>query len=380
MPQPPDAWTEISVEVAGIDSETVADVFRQVCPGGAVIEPSHRLDPEIDAYVVDGDGPAIVRGYAPADADIDRIKRGLRLALQHAPLQAPPRWRRPRRLHEADWRNAWKKHFGLQRIGQALVIRPSWVEYRLKEGETVIRLDPGMAFGTGQHPTTAMCLRAIEQRLRPGMNVLDLGCGSGILSIAAAKLGAARVLALDTDPQAIKATIENALANETSHLIEVRESTLGSPDQARQPPGVRLSNGPGLDPATSTATRRTSDKAKTPQPDGHGAATAPRSARPEAPVEPALSAQQPKGRAAEPRPDDERPSFNLIAANISGLALQRLAPGLAAALLPDGALIASGFLEDAVPGLRRAFENCGLGVDEVIQEGVWRALVATRPT
>src|SRR3989304_5232410 len=126
MPKPTTTWTELSVEVAGIDSETVADVFRQVCPGGAVIEPSHRLDPEIDAYVVDGDGPAIVRGYAPADADIDRIKRGLRLALQHAPLQAPPRWRRPRRLREADWRNAWKKHFGLQRISRALIIAPSW--------------------------------------------------------------------------------------------------------------------------------------------------------------------------------------------------------------------------------------------------------------
>ena len=302
MPDDP-VWIEVSVEVTGIDAETAADLFRQACSGGAVIEPAHKLDRDTDAYVVDGDAAAVVRGYLPEDVDVERIRGSLRLALQAAPLVSPAKWRRTRRITAESWRDAWKKHFGVQRIGRALVVRPSWVEYKLKPNETVIHLDPGMAFGTGQHPTTAMCLRALEARVQPGMSVLDLGCGSGILAIAAAKLGATRVLALDTDPQAIKSTTENASANDVSHLIEARERTL----------------------------------------------------------------------------EESSESFDLIAANISGLTLQRLAPALAAALRPGGAIIASGFLEDAVEDLRDAFVTTGLRIDQSMEDGVWRAVITTRP-
>jgi ribosomal protein L11 methyltransferase len=296
----PNSWLEISLQVDGIDAETIADIFRQACPGGAVIEPAHTFLGEIDRYVVDGDGPATVRGYIPSDADSERICRSLRLAVQAAPLRSPARWRRARRIREESWRDAWKKHFGVQRIGRALVVAPSWVEYSLKRGETVIRIDPGMAFGTGQHPTTAMCLRALEERVRPGVSVLDVGCGSGILSIAVAKLGATRVLALDIDPLAIKATTENSAANAVSHIIRAQEDT--------------LSGGAG--------------------------------------------------------------TFGLIAANISGLTLERLAPALATALNSGGILIASGFLDDAVAGLTRAFEAEALHVEEAMDDGVWRAIVA----
>ena len=300
-----DAWLEVAVEVAGIDAELAADLLRQACSGGVAIEPGHRLDPEIDAYVVDGDAPALVRGYIPASEDYGRLRRSLQVALKMAPLSAtggPPKWRRVRRIREASWRDAWKKHFGIQRIGRALIVRPSWVDYKLKGGETVIQIDPGMAFGTGQHPTTAMCLSALEELVRPGASVLDLGSGSGILSIAAARLGAARVLALDIDPQAIKATSENALINGVSPIVEPRE-------------------GP-LDPAAET--------------------------------------------------------FDVIVANISGLTLTRLSPDLARSLNAGGLLIASGFLEDAVEGLRRTFEAADLRVERVLDEGVWRAIVARR--
>jgi ribosomal protein L11 methyltransferase len=298
------AWLEISVEVDGIDAETIADLFRQACAGGAAIEPGHRFIREIDRYVVDGDAPAVVRGYISGDSDKRRIQESLQIAVQAAPLRTPARWRRARTVREESWRDAWKKHFGIQRIGRSLIVRPSWVEYRLRANETVIQIDPGMAFGTGQHPTTAMCLRALEERVRPGVSVLDLGCGSGILSIAAARLGAARVLALDTDPLAIKATTENAAANGVSEVIAAREGTL----------------------------------------------------------------------------DADAGSFDMIAANISGLTLERLVPDLAAALAPGGTLIASGFLEDAVSGLSAAFEQAGLAVDETLAEGVWRAIIATAAT
>ena len=297
-----DSWLEIAVEVAGIDAETAADIFRQACPGGIAIEPSHRLDPAIDAYVVDGDGPAVVRGYLPADGESLRLRRSLRLALAMAPLQSPPRWRRVRRLREQSWRDSWKRHFGLQRIGRSIVVKPSWVRYALKGTETVIEIDPGMAFGTGQHPTTAMCLRALEDLVRPGMSVLDLGCGSAILAIAAAKLGAGGVLALDIDPQAVKAATENVAANRVGVLVEVREGTLSNDKPA----------GP----------------------------------------------------------------FDLIVANISGLALERLAPGLARSLAAGGILIASGFLEDAVSGLCATFVDVGLSIDRVETDGIWRAIVA----
>jgi ribosomal protein L11 methyltransferase len=292
-------WLEIAVELAGIDAELAADVFRQACSGGAAIESKSRFDRASDAYIVDGDATAVVRGYLPDDGDASRIRESIRIALKLAPFQAPPRWRRVRRLKESDWRESWKKHFGIQRVGRALVVKPSWTQYRLKGGEIVLEIDPGMAFGTGQHPTTAMCLRALEDLARPGMFALDLGCGSGILAIAAAKLGATRVLALDIDPNAVRAARENAAANGVAPLVEVREGTLG---------------------------------------------------------------------------DDER--FDLTVANISGLTLERLAPALAGALNRSGMLITSGFLEDAASGLSRAYEAAGLTVDRVVEEGVWRAIVA----
>ncbi len=300
-----DSLTEISVETAGIDAELVADAFRQACSEGVAIEAPSRFDRETGTYVLDGDAPALVKGYVPAAEDAARIGDSLRLALQAAPLDRPLVWKRPKRLRETDWRNAWKKHFGVQRIGRGVVVVPSWIEYKPREGEVVVRIDPGMAFGTGQHPTTAMCLRALEEIGSRDAAVLDLGCGSGILSIVAVLLGARRVLALDVDPQAIKAAVENAADNGVAEAIEVRAGTIeeeGAPDE----------------------------------------------------------------------------TFDLALANISGLALERLAPALAGVLKPGGCLIAAGFLEDTVDSLTRTFEANGLRLERVVEDGVWRAILARR--
>ena len=110
---------------------------------------------------------------------------------------------------DEDWQNSWKSHFSLLKLGQNLVIRPSWVDYEPRENEIVIDLDPGLAFGTGYHPTTYTCLEILERLIKPNFAVLDVGTGSGILAVAAAKLGAREVLALDTDPVAVKSAKQN---------------------------------------------------------------------------------------------------------------------------------------------------------------------------
>jgi ribosomal protein L11 methyltransferase len=288
-----------------MDAELAADLLRQACSGGVAIEAGSRLDTATDTYVLDGDAPALVKGYLPAGQGAERAEQSLRLALQAAPLQRPPEWRHAVELADEDWRHSWKKYFGIQRFGESTVVVPGWMQYTPRNGETVILIDPGMAFGTGQHPTTAMCLAELERLVFPGSRVLDLGCGSGILGIAAALHGAGRVVALDTDPLAVKAAAENAEANGVADVLEVREETLG----------------PGNPPA-------------------------------------------------------ER--FDIVAANISGLTLQRVAPAIAAAVTTGGLVVASGFLDDTVEAVSQAFEASGLAVERVVEEGVWRSVVARR--
>ena len=124
-------------------------------------------------------------------------------------------------VNEEDWANAWKDYYHVTHIGRKLVIRPSWREYAPKDDEMVLKLDPGMAFGTGLHPTTRMCLEQIEQHVKPGMKVLDVGTGSGILALAAAKLGAANVYCIDNSSVAVESARANVAANELNDRISV---------------------------------------------------------------------------------------------------------------------------------------------------------------
>ena len=133
-------------------------------------------------------------------------------------------------IEEADWADAWKQHFPVLRVGRRLVIRPTWRRHRAAEGDVVLALDPGMAFGTGLHPTTRLCLAALERLADrgavEGRRVLDVGCGSGILAIAAIRLGAASALGVDTDPIAIEATSANARRNRIARSVRAREGTV----------------------------------------------------------------------------------------------------------------------------------------------------------
>jgi ribosomal protein L11 methyltransferase len=241
------AWLELAVEVDIEAVEAVSEILGRVAPGGSSVEPAFELVDEGLGARVDPTRPAIVRAYVPARdaASAERAARDAEAALGH--LQAfglrPIGELRTRLVDEADWADAWKAHFPVMRIGRHLVIRPTWRRHRAAPGDVVIALDPGMAFGTGLHPTTRLCLAALEAAAArgelDGSRVLDVGCGSGILSIAAARLGARRVSGLDIDPIAIEATLANARRNRLARRIRAR---VGSPPSGEPPFDLVVAN------------------------------------------------------------------------------------------------------------------------------------------
>jgi len=229
-------WLELAVEADIEAVEAVSEILGRFAPGGSSVEPGFELVDEGLGARVDPTRPAIVRAYVPARdaAAAQRAAREAAAALGH--LQAfglrPIGELRTRLIDEADWADSWKAHFPVMRIGRRLVIRPTWRRHRAAASDVVVALDPGMAFGTGLHPTTRLCLAAIEGAADrgdlDGARVLDVGCGSGILAIAAVRLGAASVLGVDIDPIAIEATIANARRNRLARRVRAWPGSLPS--------------------------------------------------------------------------------------------------------------------------------------------------------
>jgi ribosomal protein L11 methyltransferase len=218
-------WLEISVRVDGEAAEAVCELFNRLYRNG---EGAGNAVIEADGYNARGelvDTSVVVKTYVPLDQRLDEVRQRIEEGLWHLGRIYPIPEPGFRELAPEDWANAWKAHFHPLRIGSRLVIKPSWREWQAAPGDAVIELDPGMAFGTGLHPTTRLCLTLLEHYLRPAMRVLDQGSGSGILSLAAIKLGAASVHARDVDVAAVRATQENAERNGVADRIQV---TLGS--------------------------------------------------------------------------------------------------------------------------------------------------------
>jgi ribosomal protein L11 methyltransferase len=241
------SWLELSVEADVEAVEAISEILGRVAPGGTSVEPGFELTDEGLGARIDPARPATVRAYVPArdPAVVERAVATTTEALGH--LQAfglrPIGELRTRRVDEADWAEAWKAHFPVLRVGRRLVVRPTWRRHRRDPGDVVLALDPGMAFGTGLHPTTRLCLAAIEaladRGVLKGARVLDVGCGSGILAIAAVRLGAARALGVDTDPIAVEATEANARRNRVARRIRARP---GSVPSGEPPFAVVLAN------------------------------------------------------------------------------------------------------------------------------------------
>ena len=225
-------WIEISVTADGEAAEAVSELFNRLTSrpdgqGGAVTEVG-GWDPVGD----DHHPYVIVKTYLPADepttAETQRqLEEGLWFLSRVYPLGEP----QIRPLKEEDWANAWKASYKPIKVGRFLII-PSWERGTAQPGadELPVILDPGMAFGTGLHPSTQLCMIAMDGIIGPETRVLDAGCGSGILSIAAARLGAPQIDAFDIDPIAARATAENAGLNDL--LTPINVVTSGGPDSA----------------------------------------------------------------------------------------------------------------------------------------------------
>jgi ribosomal protein L11 methyltransferase len=234
-------WLELAVEVDPEAVESISELFARYGYNGGVVVEQPLVSPQAEAQdweqllqpEIDPTRPISVRTYLACDEEAPQKQRQIEEAVWHLGQMRQVGPLRVRECREEDWANAWKEYYGIQRMGERIVIKPSWLQYEPREGDVILDLDPGMAFGTGLHPTTRLCLAALEEYVRPGMNILDLGTGSGILAIAAAKLGgpSVRVTALDTDIIAVEATQQNVERNGLAGQIEVRQgSTLAAQD------------------------------------------------------------------------------------------------------------------------------------------------------
>ena len=227
MPLEDKRWVEIGVEAERAAVDDLLGLLSRHCPGGAAME-DLRESPQWPRPE-----RVLVKGYLPEgdDETLRKIEIALLLLSRTAAISEP----QVRVIKAQDWTEAWKRFFPALPIGERLVVVPTWVEYEVQPGQIPLYLDPGMAFGTGLHATTRLCLIALERLLAPGMTVLDVGTGSGILAIAAALLGAEHVDAMDSDPVAAEVAQENAALNKVAERISVSHATLPGRPLTRAP-------------------------------------------------------------------------------------------------------------------------------------------------
>ncbi len=229
-------WRELRIAVDHEAVESVSEVLRRVAPGGVAIDEPVELGRDED-FIPLLDRPVLVRAYIPIDGTEEAKQRIAAEGLWHLNAIWPIGQLETSEVAEEDWANAWKAHYHPVRVGRRFLVRPLWIDVPPDNGRITLDLDPGMAFGTGLHPTTQLCLEALEDLDLEGKRVLDLGTGSGILAIAAKKLGAATVLALDVDSVAVEAARENlavnGLAGGTGDGVTVGQGTLPLPSPRR---------------------------------------------------------------------------------------------------------------------------------------------------
>lgn len=231
-------WIEVSVITKSEALEAISGIFYGLgCPNVAIEDPQDLLSRDqgpltwdfADINILEHKGKAaVVKAYFSQDDKVEEIvaytKEKLN-ELKEMGFDIGEGEVTYKEMHEEDWANNWKKYYKPVKITDKIVIKPIWEEYTKNDGELVIELDPGMAFGTGTHETTRMCIQALDKYVEKDTTVFDVGCGSGILAIAAAKLGAKHVVGVDLDPVAVDSSKENIEFNNLDN-IEVLEGNL----------------------------------------------------------------------------------------------------------------------------------------------------------
>lgn len=218
---PDDEWVELSLALPQPEAEHAAAILERFAPAGtATVLPFVQSD-DFGLPTIRADAVAVVSCFFPVQ-DWAAMQPKIAAALQAADWTTEPPGMQVQRLRRQDWETAWHAFVEVVRCGR-LVVCPRPRTHDPLPGDVVVQLEPGLAFGTGSHETTRMALAALEATLQPGQTVLDFGAGSGVLSCAAARLGATRVDAVDIDPQAIYATKRNAALNNVSSIVHVQE-------------------------------------------------------------------------------------------------------------------------------------------------------------
>jgi ribosomal protein L11 methyltransferase len=233
-------WNELTIYTTEEAVEMISNFMHELGAGGVSIEESGSLNKPRDTSLGQWyehplndipEGEAVIKGYYAETEAIDEVlaafEEQVRMLRDEIGIDVGRAEISYRTVDEEDWANAWKQYFKPLRVSDRMTIKPTWENYEPQSAdEIILELDPGMAFGTGTHPTTSLCLRTLEKVIRQGQDVIDVGTGSGVLAIAAAKLGARHVLALDLDPVAVSSSTENVRLNGLEQQITVHLSDL----------------------------------------------------------------------------------------------------------------------------------------------------------
>jgi ribosomal protein L11 methyltransferase len=221
--EPQISWLEVSVSCDGELAESVAEVISRYVTQGVVTETNVRYDETEEIPMPYG--PIKVYGYLLNDETVEEKRKQIEQGLWYLNMIQPVPEPQYQIIHNQDWMESWKERYHPIQVGDRLLVLPAWLENPYPE-RIAVKIDPSMAFGTGTHPTTQLCMQMAESVIQPGDTVIDVGCGSGILSIAAAKLGASHILAVDTDHPSVVSTFKNAKANEVEGKIEIGEGSV----------------------------------------------------------------------------------------------------------------------------------------------------------
>ncbi|HLR08255.1 MAG TPA: 50S ribosomal protein L11 methyltransferase [Bacillota bacterium] len=231
-------WIEICIHTTNEAVEPITNIFRDMGSDGTMIADAADLQKErkgrfgeiYELNPVDFPQEGVhIKAYFPSDSKLHSKLEKMRQEVENLALYGfdlgKNKWTY-REIEDADWASAWKTYYKPVKISEKIIIVPTWEDYHPKPDEMVIELDPGMAFGTGTHPTTMLCIQALERHIQQNDVILDVGCGSGVLSIASIKLGAQMAYAFDLDDVAVSSTRQNAQLNHMEKSIKARQNNL----------------------------------------------------------------------------------------------------------------------------------------------------------